>query len=224
MQETTEKPIVIVVGVDYSETGALALTRAFELAAQQPLADVHIVNVARAYGPMVHLDLPHDVKTLSAEEASQNLKDYVEEQIERFRVARGERGPGGFARAITHLRLDAPAAEIAQLASDLEADMVIVGTHGRRGFSRVLLGSVAEGVVRLAPCPVLVVRPKRVDQNDVPEIEPPCPECVETRKQTGGNELWCEQHRARHGRRHTYHYVHKNAQTRGNAALLTDVS
>ena len=224
MQQPNEKPIVIVVGVDYSETGELALTRAFELAAQQPLADVHVLNVARAYGPMVHLDLPHDVKTLSAEEASQNLKDYVEAQIERFRVARGERGPGGFSRAITHLRLDAPAAEIAQLASDLEADIVVVGTHGRRGFSRVLLGSVAEGVVRLSPCPVLVVRPKRVDQTEIPQIEPPCPRCIETRAETGGTELWCARHRERHGRRHTYHYVNKGSETRSNAGLLTEMS
>jgi nucleotide-binding universal stress UspA family protein len=48
---------------------------------------------------------------------------------------------------------------IAQLASDIEADLVVVGTHGHRGLERLLLGSVAENVVRLAPCPVLVVRP-----------------------------------------------------------------
>lgn len=219
---TSEKPYVIVVGIDYSTTGDLALARAFDLAAQQPLSEVHIVNVARAYGPMVHLDLPHDIKSL--DEAGEELKQYVEQKIEAFRVERGERGPGGFQRAVTHVRLDAPAAEIAQLASDLEADLVVVGTHGRRGFSRVLLGSVAEGVVRLAPCQVLVVRPKDVEAVATPTIEPPCPRCVATRKQTGGKELWCEQHRERHGRRHTYHYLHRSMDTRGSAALLTEIS
>lgn len=40
------------------------------------------------------------------------------------------------------------------------ADMIVIGSHGRRGVSRILLGSVAERVVRHAPCPVLVVHPK----------------------------------------------------------------
>jgi nucleotide-binding universal stress UspA family protein len=47
---------------------------------------------------------------------------------------------------------------IAAAASEWEADLVVVGTHGRRGFSRALLGSGAEQIIRLAPVPVLVVR------------------------------------------------------------------
>jgi nucleotide-binding universal stress UspA family protein len=47
---------------------------------------------------------------------------------------------------------------VARAASDWEADLVVVGTHGRRGVSRILLGSGAEQVIRLAPVPVLVVR------------------------------------------------------------------
>jgi hypothetical protein len=68
----------------------------------------------------------------------------------------------------------------------------------------MLVGSVAELTVRLAPCPVLVVRPK-ARPAPIPVIEPPCPRCVETRAATGGKEFWCEQHRERHGQRHTYH-------------------
>jgi len=93
---------------------------------------------------------------------------------------------------------------VAQLASDLEAELVVVGTHGRRGLRRLLLGSVAEGVVRLSPCPVLVVRPRELAP-EVPKIEPPCPRCLEARRASGGAELWCEQHREKHGQRHTYH-------------------
>jgi nucleotide-binding universal stress UspA family protein len=47
---------------------------------------------------------------------------------------------------------------IAQLAQDWNADLLVVGTHGRRGVSRLLLGSVAQGIARLAPCPLLLVR------------------------------------------------------------------
>ena len=49
-------------------------------------------------------------------------------------------------------------AEIVRLASEEHAELVIMGTHGRGGVSRVLLGSVADRVIRTAPCPVLTVR------------------------------------------------------------------
>ncbi|MBY0457277.1 MAG: universal stress protein [Gemmataceae bacterium] len=57
------------------------------------------------------------------------------------------------------VRLGSPEQEIVAAAHDLKADLVCVSTHGRDGLSRVLLGSVAEQVVRHAPCPVLTVRP-----------------------------------------------------------------
>src|SRR5678816_1037870 len=51
---------------------------------------------------------------------------------------------------------------INQTAKELGCDLIVMGTHGRRGLSRALLGSVAETVVRSAPCPVLTVRPQPV--------------------------------------------------------------
>lgn len=51
---------------------------------------------------------------------------------------------------------------INQTAKELHADLIVMGTHGRRGVSRALLGSVTETVVRTAPCPVLTVRPHTV--------------------------------------------------------------
>jgi nucleotide-binding universal stress UspA family protein len=51
----------------------------------------------------------------------------------------------------------APVDAIVDRASQDDVDMIIVGTHGRTGISRLLLGSVAEGVLRRAPCPVVVV-------------------------------------------------------------------
>jgi len=50
------------------------------------------------------------------------------------------------------------AAEIVALAGDINADVIVMGTHGRGGVGRLLLGSVAEAVLRRAPCPVLTVR------------------------------------------------------------------
>ena len=51
-----------------------------------------------------------------------------------------------------------PFEEIVKIAGEERADMIVMGTHGRSGLNRVLLGSVAERVIRLAPCPVLTVR------------------------------------------------------------------
>jgi universal stress protein A len=51
-----------------------------------------------------------------------------------------------------------PAAAITRAAKDWPADLIVIGSHGRSGMRRALLGSVAEGVMRNAPCPVLVVR------------------------------------------------------------------
>jgi nucleotide-binding universal stress UspA family protein len=51
-----------------------------------------------------------------------------------------------------------PHDEIVALATDERADLVVIGTHGRGGVNRALLGSVADRVVRLSPCPVLTIR------------------------------------------------------------------
>ena len=60
--------------------------------------------------------------------------------------------------ARTTLRTGVPYQEVVALATDERADLIVIGTHGRGGIDRALLGSVADRVVRLAPCPVLTVR------------------------------------------------------------------
>ncbi len=52
-----------------------------------------------------------------------------------------------------------PKEEILDFASEFKADMIVVGSHGRKGFNKLLLGSVSQAVCTLAPCPVLVIRP-----------------------------------------------------------------
>lgn len=197
------KPYVVVVGIDYSETSDLALERALDLAAERPHAEVHVLHVLPAYQPGFTPEgavagVANRYPDLS--EASTKLLGHVD-RILAERAAQGRKTPE---RVVTHLRLEVAANEVAQLAADLEADLVVVGTHGRRGVSRLLLGSVAEATVRLAPCPVLVVR-KKAPPQQVPQIEPPCPNCLAARRESGGAELWCEQHRERHGQRHTYY-------------------
>ena len=62
----------------------------------------------------------------------------------------------------TVLGAGSPYREIVRLASTMRADLIVISTHGTTGLLHLMLGSVAERVVRLAPCPVLVVKPPRV--------------------------------------------------------------
>jgi nucleotide-binding universal stress UspA family protein len=56
------------------------------------------------------------------------------------------------------LTMGDPAGEIVRIAAEEGAEMIVLGTHGRTGVTRLLMGSVAEAIVRRAPCPVLVYR------------------------------------------------------------------
>jgi nucleotide-binding universal stress UspA family protein len=56
-----------------------------------------------------------------------------------------------------------PREGVPKLAADLKADLIVIGTHGRRGLSRAILGSVTESIIRRAPCAVLAVRHPKDD-------------------------------------------------------------
>lgn len=78
--------------------------------------------------------------------------DYWRRQLEGVR-------PGNPAVAVEHVLLDGdPAAEIALYAAAAGVDVIVIGTHGRTGVDRLMMGSVAERVMRDAPCSVLVVK------------------------------------------------------------------
>jgi nucleotide-binding universal stress UspA family protein len=192
---------VVVVGVDYSEASRLALRQGLEVASGRDGSEVHVVHVD--YEGHALPALWPDEEALTAAERSQRLERFVVENVAAFQEELPKPESTAIRRVVSHLRSNTAGGEIAQLAVDLQADLVVVGTHGRAGLARILLGSVALAVVSQAPCPVLVVRPKQASL--VPGIEPPCPRCLETRRLTGGTLLWCDQHRAHHGQRHTYH-------------------
>lgn len=200
----TKQPYTIVVALDYSEPSNLALEHALDLAVEKRNVVIHAVNVFEPYD----MALPADAAIVSElptfAEAAKRFAEHVRARVKAYREKHPELESGVLGRIVTHQRSYDPAGEIAQVAADLEADLIVLGTHGRRGFARVMMGSVAEVTARLAPCPVLIVRPKALPE-PVPAIVPPCPRCVETRRATAGAEFWCEQHRERHGQRHTYY-------------------
>lgn len=199
----SSKPYIVVVGTDYSVQAARALQAAYEAARRYAPAELHVVHATSAIAQGSAVMPPFaglggvPVKTLDEQQAE--LVKILDSELATLSTF-----PASNTRVIAHIRLTAPVFAITELASELGADAIVVGSHGRHGVARWLLGSVAEAVVRQAPCPVLVI-PPLPHELPVPAIEPPCPRCVTARQESGGKEVWCEQHREHHGRRHVYH-------------------
>lgn len=84
----------------------------------------------------------------------QGLEDTARKQLEEAVTEADRRELKAVAEMVTS---ESPAREIANYANEHKVDLLVIGTHGRSGISRMLIGSVAEKVVRLAPCPVLTV-------------------------------------------------------------------
>lgn len=199
------KPYTLLVGVDFSELGDRALHEAFAQASQRAEAEVHVLSVLPVAGEdpgyAISVYATLDEKPL-LDTAIQRLRVHVELQLEKFRLAHPQ--SSSRFRTISHVFVDTAAHGIAEFAAVLGADLIVIGTHNRTGVERFLMGSVAEGTVRKARCPVLVI-PAPVQPVAEVALAPPCAECVQTRTASAGKEFWCAQHSERHGRRHTYH-------------------
>jgi len=155
------KPYVVLVGMDFSELADRALEQAFELATRRERAEVHVLCVIPSAGLGAHHALTGYSLTAEAgvrDGAFESLRAHVQAELDAF-VARA--APSTRMRVpeqvVSHVRLDVPALGIVELATTISADLIVLGTHGHRASSQLLMGSVAENTVRYATCPVLVV-------------------------------------------------------------------
>jgi nucleotide-binding universal stress UspA family protein len=152
----------ILVPTDFSATSDAALAYAKSLATCLE-ASLHLVHVftdpyaPAAFAPDVYAPIPADATANALEEARRNLVQRLDDrELKRFRGTRN---------IVTGLT----ATEIVRYAADHGVDLIVMGTHGRRGVAHLLLGSVAEHVVRTARCPVLTVRaPKEAVSEERP--------------------------------------------------------
>jgi nucleotide-binding universal stress UspA family protein len=183
-------PYTILAAIDYSDTASLVLQEALDLAREKHAAVLHFLHVH----PWTDDDDGHAARHAE-------LLEWLGARLP------GSQGPLPTAKVIGHEVSGEPAAMIVELAAELSADAVIVGTHGRKGMQRLLLGSVAAAVIKDCGCPVLVVRPKHHAHTPV-QIEPACPRCIEARAHSQGKIYWCEEHSSGHRRRHTYYDPH----------------
>jgi nucleotide-binding universal stress UspA family protein len=187
--EIAAKRTIVLVGIDFLALSKEVLAHAAELALSAG-SELHVVHV-----------LPDlDVSAVQGERAIGvvNLAADAQAKLETLSADL----PDSVTRIFLHLSAGKPEVEIAQLASDIGADLIVVGTRGRSGIDRLVNGSVAENLLHLAPCPVQVFRPKSIPAWE--QIVPPCPDCVEMQRATHRERLWCERHAERHPRAHTY--------------------
>ena len=144
-------PRTILVATDFSEHADHALEYAAQLAARFD-ATLHLVH-AVSIAPMGVPEIGVAYSAMMVESITKDAQTALETRAARYRDR----------VTVAPVRLELGDARdiIDRVAEQIGADLIVIGTHGRRGIRRMLLGSVAESVVRSAPCPVLTIRPKR---------------------------------------------------------------
>lgn len=140
----------ILVATDFSPPADEAVLTAADLSRRHGAA----LTLVYVYQPVTYGGLPegHVVYT------PLQMGDLMAAFEQRLRAAKHVAEAAGAMSVMTQLLVGPTSSEITDYAAAEEFDLIAIGTHGRTGLSRFLLGSVAEKVVRTAPCPVLAVR------------------------------------------------------------------
>jgi nucleotide-binding universal stress UspA family protein len=196
---SSDSPYVVVGALAFDETSELVLSEASRIsaAANRELHLTHIIHE----GP--HATSKGELRSLEnhLNEATNELRRYLERRSTRKRV-------------ICHVRVGDVARSIVQLAVDLSADLLVIGTHRRNSVAQLLLGSVTKELIAHAHCPVLVAIPKNYAGVTASEVmTPPCPDCLTARKQTHNETFWCARHQ------HSYHKPHVYVPSEGGRPM-----
>ena len=138
----------ILVPVDFSDSSARALRHAAKRAVESGGSLIIIYVVPADYGWLgIGRDELRDLDRSLQRQAADRLRTFVDENV-------GHKVP-----ADLEVRVGQPAEEIVSAARDSKCDSIVLSTRGLTGLDRYLIGSVADRVARLAPCPVVLVRP-----------------------------------------------------------------
>ncbi len=132
--------------IDYSEGSLAALNYALHFALKEParLCIMHVIDVRylEGYTPLEVADPDSETISRMKGELVKSVPEDVREKVNLEAV----------------VAVGIPVIEIIDAVKEKAADVVVMGTHGRTGIAHVIMGSVAENVVRRSPCPVLTVR------------------------------------------------------------------
>jgi universal stress protein A len=146
----------ILVATDFGPDAEAALNYALDLAkAVKASVDVlHVVETPLAAGMWASEIYTAEIAGLQINlerDAAEHLRRTIADFAEPSVILTGE------------VRTGRAANTIHEYAVERGIDLIVIGTHGRTGVARLMMGSVAERVTRTAPCPVMVVRPRRLD-------------------------------------------------------------
>lgn len=141
-------PPCLLVAIDFSQSSHAALAWALRHAEGRPHA-LHLVHVVE--------DLPGMTSARERAEADAELI-CASAVAELAKLAPGKGSPEA---PVVHVRRGHPVRTILACATELGAELLVVGSHGHTGLERMLVGSVAERLVRLSECPVVVVKQPR---------------------------------------------------------------
>lgn len=150
------QPVQVVVAYDFSPSAEEALMRAVDVAARAPQHVLHIVCA-----------LDHG-RHPTHEDADRVHRDVHERACAAF----AGRETASEVQFYIHARIGPAAVQILDVAREVGADLIFVGSHGKTGVERLLLGSVSERVVREALCPVMVARHKHYETVDLMRVMP----------------------------------------------------
>lgn len=138
----------ILCALDFDEHAASTLRVAGALA-KESNATLDILHIARIPARDMDVPLPFDADPIWEKEARERVEELIEgSSISDLKYE---------VRIVSGL----PALDIVRAAAELAVDLIVMATHGRGGFAHLILGSVAEHVIREAACPVLILRPPK---------------------------------------------------------------
>lgn len=139
----------ILTALDFSENSDYAFDYALTLA-KQFNAELTIMHVINEPVDLRGFYVPH----ISFEQLEKEIEEGAHKMMEKFCNER----LAGYSRYQTVIVSGIPYEEIIRKAEEIDASLIVVGTHGRTGLDHLIFGSTAERVVRSAPCPVLTIR------------------------------------------------------------------
>jgi nucleotide-binding universal stress UspA family protein len=159
----------VVVAYDLSHSASAALHRALAVGIRAPFHVLHFVCVIDPHVAVAGIPAGDKIDYRYAERVQHAIGDMITQELRSREV-------GASVHFFVHARIGKPADEILNLAREVGADLIIIGSKGTTGLERLVLGSVSERVVREAGCTVEVARPKtygHVDLLDVVEKREP---------------------------------------------------
>lgn len=184
----SDELVPIVVAIDFDDTADDVLREACRLSGWGRGVVLHLVHVLPALQSG-----QQDPDSIRVE--NENLESVPVRLLEWVRERCAADATLGNPRVVIHVRTGEPTEALAQLCVDINARLIVVGTHQRTSVKRLALGSVAEQIIRHARCPVLVAR--AIDYAGLaptPRPDPVCSQCAAVRAASNGAQQWCEQH------------------------------